>query len=258
MKDEDKSKAQLIAELNEMRSRLSRLETSDEMVQQADKRLEKKKLRYRPLFEKSPIAFTVLHRTKGFLDVNAAAVQLFGFNSKEEMLCLTPEMLSPKHQGDGESSVDRLKRNWDEIQKKKRMSFDWIHCDKSGREFVTKITLSINDIDGEEILQTAIQDISKERTAHSALQEAHNGLDKRVKERTADLEKVNERLKREIREHERTENALGESEKRYRTLFDIAPLGIGVVDADGRMLTANNALLEMSASQKLQYLSFCL
>ncbi|MCP4690784.1 MAG: response regulator [Desulfobacterales bacterium] len=44
MRDEDKSKTQLIAELNELRARLSDLGASDKRVQEADKRLEAKKL----------------------------------------------------------------------------------------------------------------------------------------------------------------------------------------------------------------------
>ncbi len=52
------------------------------------------------------------------------------------------------------------------------------------------------------------------------LKESHDKLEIRVKERTAELLKTNEKLKGEIAERMRTETSLRESERRYKLLLD--------------------------------------
>jgi PAS domain S-box-containing protein len=56
-------------------------------------------------------------------------------------------------------------------------------------------------------------DITKQRLAQEELQKAHDELDSRVKERTAELEKANKELKDEIAERKRFEDALKQSQK---------------------------------------------
>ena len=50
----------------------------------------------------------------------------------------------------------------------------------------------------------------------------------------------------EITERMRTEASLRESERRYRTLFDSLPIGVGIYDVDGRVLAANPTLLAIA------------
>ncbi len=138
-------------------------------AKQAEKEIKKKRNRFNLLFEKLPIPFIILHPEKGFLDVNAATVKLFGCKSKEQLLSLTADKFSPEYQFNNELTVDRLKKNWDEVMKKKHMTFDWIHNDLSGREFICKVTLNLIELDGEEVLQTSIRDVSKKREAEEAL-----------------------------------------------------------------------------------------
>ena len=48
-----------------------------------------------------------------------------------------------------------------------------------------------------------------------------------------------------IKARKRTEDELRESEKRFRTIFENAPIGIDIVDKEGRPLYVNSALQEM-------------
>ena len=69
-----------------------------------------------------------------------------------------------------------------------------------------------------------ISDITERKRAAEALQKAHDELEKRVLERTADLVLANEQLTREIEERKQSEETLRQSELRYKKLsqeFDV-------------------------------------
>jgi two-component system cell cycle sensor histidine kinase/response regulator CckA len=77
------------------------------------------------------------------------------------------------------------------------------------------------------------------------LQQAHDELDLRVKERTAELRKVNQQLERDIEERKRFENALRESEERYRILSEESPVGIALIDQEGSYTYINPKFTEI-------------
>lgn len=60
-----------------------------------------------------------------------------------------------------------------------------------------------------------------------------------------DLEEVSRALQHDLTERRRIAQALHESEKRYRTLFDNAPVGIYRTTTTGRILMANPAMVRM-------------
>jgi PAS domain S-box-containing protein len=73
------------------------------------------------------------------------------------------------------------------------------------------------------------------------LGEYQRGLENRVEERTRQLEAANAALQVEIRVRERSEAIVRASEEKLRGLFELAPLGILLVDMQGRFLEFNEA-----------------
>ena len=67
--------------------------------------------------------------------------------------------------------------------------------------------------------------------SQDALKKAHDDLERRVEERTIDLVKTNEKLNRKIKEHKQTEEALRESEARYRGIVQHTNNGVAVYRA---------------------------
>lgn len=61
---------------------------------------------------------------------------------------------------------------------------------------------------------------AKRTQAEEALRKAHEGLERRVKDRTAKLTKTVRRLKKEIKDRKQAKEALAKTEQRYRTVAD--------------------------------------
>ena len=78
------------------------------------------------------------------------------------------------------------------------------------------------------------------------IQKARDQLELRVRERTIELAQTNEKMQIEIAERKRTEEALRESEERFRELYDDAPVGYHELDDEGRITSVNRTELEMT------------
>jgi diguanylate cyclase (GGDEF)-like protein/PAS domain S-box-containing protein len=76
--------------------------------------------------------------------------------------------------------------------------------------------------------------------------------------KAADLSAANARLKREMQERKRAEEALEQSEARFRNAFDFAAIGMAIVSLEGKWLQVNRAICEIVgySAVELQLLSF--
>jgi PAS domain S-box-containing protein len=71
-----------------------------------------------------------------------------------------------------------------------------------------------------EMIESISQEITKRKQAETELLEAYDNLEHRVRERTTELQVINERLWHEIAEREKAESNLREAELQYRTVAD--------------------------------------
>ena len=88
-------------------------------------------------------------------------------------------------------------------------------------------------------LQGISRDITKRKRAEMALRQAHRALESRVKERTAELERVNEQLKLGLIQRTRAEEDLRKSEQKSRELTELLPEIVFETDAKGSITYTN-------------------
>jgi PAS domain S-box-containing protein len=93
-------------------------------------------------------------------------------------------------------------------------------------------------VDRHVLLRSIRYAIERER-AETALRQAKIELEQRVRERTQDLQQINDRLQRELHERQKAEAALHISRSRFAGILEIASDGIVAIDRD-RTITLFN------------------
>jgi PAS domain S-box-containing protein len=125
------------------------------------------------------------------------------------------------------------------------MGGDWFTFNQQDLRYYVVTYYPYYDAGGEITHAVVVSsDITERKKAEMELQKAHNILEKRVRERTAELVKANERLQREIEERRRAEEALRESEERYRTVVEDMPAMVCRFRSDGTLTFANSGYRE--------------
>ena len=81
------------------------------------------------------------------------------------------------------------------------------------------------------------------------LRQSHDSLEERVRERTADLNHLNERLEQDILQRQQAEEALRQSQAKLLSIFRAAPVGIGLV-VDRVIQEANETLCRMTGYER--------
>jgi PAS domain S-box-containing protein len=88
-------------------------------------------------------------------------------------------------------------------------------------------------------------DITGRKRAENALRQAHDALEERVRQRTAEIIIAHGKLKTEIAEREAYEEALRKSELRLHSILDASPSIIFMKDTEGRYLFVNPGFLKL-------------
>jgi PAS domain S-box-containing protein len=91
------------------------------------------------------------------------------------------------------------------------------------------------------LVTSIINDITGRKRAEETLRQSHDLLEARVAERTAELAASNETLRKEVRERQRAEAALRQTNHALRTLVEASPLAIVALELDGKVRIWNQA-----------------
>ena len=116
-----------------------------------------------------------------------------------------------------------------------------------------------------DVLRIYATDITERKRAEAALRRAHDELEERVRERTADLNRTVEHLQLEMEERlaveeklRKSESSLRESEAIFRGTFDQSPVGAIMVGRDFRFQRVNAAFCNLTgySEEELKSLTF--
>ncbi|MBP7342082.1 MAG: PAS domain S-box protein [Smithellaceae bacterium] len=89
------------------------------------------------------------------------------------------------------------------------------------------------------------RDVTERRRGEEELAASHRRIEELIEKRTADLSLVNDRLTEEQVRRRKAENALGESEEKFRDFLDYVPLGVCTLDLSGRILSVNRRIEDL-------------
>jgi PAS domain S-box-containing protein len=163
--------------------------------------------RYRNLFESSRDAIMILEPPAWrFTSGNRSALQMFMAKDEEEFTSREPWTYSPEFQPDGRESGKKAREMIETAMYNGTHFFEWTHKRNNGEIFPATVLLSRVELAGKVFLQATVRDIT---------------------------------------DNKRTEEALKESEKRYRDFFTTSRDAIFITSPGGRWIDFNDAALDM-------------
>jgi two-component system, sensor histidine kinase and response regulator len=167
---------------------------------------------FRALFEGSADAHLLAALGAGFVSANQAAVALYGCATLDELLQLSPAVVSPEFQPDGRRSDQLAHEYMRRAIDQGTCRFEWIHMRRDGSLFHADVLLNSVEIGGKGIVHATVRDITARVETDAALRAASQRLE--------------------------------QSERMIRTVTDHLPALVGYWDAQLRCQFANRPYLE--------------
>ncbi len=163
------------------------------------------------VFESSQIPIVVIDPASSkYIDCNQAAIEIYGFSSRDEIVGKTPEHFSAPVQYDGTPSHDKARYYIDKALAEGSIVFEWKHERLNGECWDAEVHLVSFQADQRHLLQFTLIDITKRKEA---------------------------------------ETALRTSESQFRELWDATVEGITIHD-NGIILEVNDAMCRMFGSTR--------
>jgi PAS domain S-box-containing protein len=245
MRDEKKTKKQLIDAVRELRDAVARLGALEAECKRTEEALRIEKSRAEVYFDIAGVIFVVLEADQRVSLVNKKGCEILGYTREEIVGKNWFDAFLPAWER------DRVKAGFVKLIAGEIEPIEYFEnpvLTRNGDERIIAWHNTVLRNEEGHIVATLSsgEDITERKRAVEALQAAHEELERRVEERTAELVKANEQLRQEIRERRRAEQALQDSERRLADIINFLPNATFVIDREGRVITWNRAMEELS------------
>jgi PAS domain S-box-containing protein len=207
--------------LHELRVHQIELEMQNEELRRTQKDLDAAQARYFDLYDLAPVGYCTVSEKGLILEANLTAATLLGvarsalvkqpisrfiLKEDQDIYYRHRKQLFETHSTSsgqaGEPQACELR-----MVKMEGTAF-WAHLEATAAW----------DADGAPLCRVVMSDITGRKQAEAALQQAHDELEQRVAERTAELRRANEELRTNIFGRRQADVALKESEEKYHSL----------------------------------------
>ncbi len=238
MECQEMTPEQLAGEIAWLRSRVSDLEMSAAETGKAQGGMEVAEWPLRTIFENAKGGMFIVNPQGRYVDVNPAGCTLTGYPREEILrsdLCL---LLFPED-ASGIFEAERGLWNTGGFIPQCRMRR------KDGSEIWVELTVISLGIDKGELALAIVRDITERKQADDALHQEHDKLERCIQERTHELAKANQRLKREIEERKWAEKELERTKEYLENVIENSVDAIGIVDRHGKFILWNRRAAEI-------------
>lgn len=183
------------------RKNLLRVRQNEVEISKRADQLKESEERYRTLFEGANDAIFLMNGDR-FVECNEMTLKMFGCQERSEIVNHHPWEFSPARQPDGSDSREKAREVIQSALRGMPQRFYWKHIRIDGEMFDAEVSLNRFELGPEFMMQALVRDIT---------------------------------------ERVHAEEALRESEERFRTLFENQGEGAGIVDEQERFILGNPA-----------------
>ncbi len=182
------------------------------------------------------IMLLIRPNTGEIIDANLAACNYYGYSSEE--------LMNMKIYQINTLNKDELKMEMYNAVQEKRNHFYFKHRRSNGDIRLVEVYSGPIMMNEEELLYSIVYDITERVKAEKEITYLNKSLEKKVAERTLELEKINEDLKTEISEKLIIERSLKDSMLEIKDLYENAPCGYHSLDQNGTIIRINDTELK--------------
>ncbi len=190
-----------------------------------DKLLRESEKRFRSLFENSPDAVFVEDLDGTVLEVNSAACRLHGLTSDELIGKSVLELVPPDKR-------EEVARDFPGLSQGEYGQVDGYSWTSDGYAVPVEIRAGPIDYAGKPAVLLQVRDITHRKKAEEALRRAHDELEIRVQERTAELVEANKNLQEEVAQRRRAEDKLKDRATRLALINEIGRQIVAELELD--------------------------
>jgi PAS domain S-box-containing protein len=241
----NKTVEELLEKLVSLQERLEKQKEDLDRCSDVERSLRESEEKYRFLVENSKDLIWKIDLQGRWLFVSSNVEAILGYKLDEVIGKTIWDFVAPEYH-------DILKTNMDRrLLGEERPPYEVAIIAPDGHYMLFEILASvIRDKNGRITgIQGISRDIAYRKQAEERLKRYHEDLETRVRERTSELTKINQVLKKEINEHMLTEEALRESEEKFRVLSETSSAVIYVFQGEN-LVYVNEAARKITGYSK--------